>query len=343
MKENRIKWIDAAKGILIVLVVFDHVITTTLKFGSEYKLNYIIYSFHMPAFFVLSGLTLNIKKRWDVFFREKLLRLIAPLPFFCLFYTVFRFGFLYFFNSANDAFLFLKSLKTSLLDIILMTPDSPFSAYWFLPVLLCSELILYFLLKLDKKIVFPIMILFVIVNRFLFEKNIVFPFGLREALISIPFVYLGTYIKGYCQRLSKYGLLFLLSHLVLVFFGIITGQPFNNMYCSDIGNVFFILVIGSLGSLMLISFASSSASIFTNSALNRLGKNSLYYFAFHYYFLNLWQSLFALITVDNQILKISLDIIGTVAVLILTSLFIGLISDCYKKYTLFFKERVFKL
>ena len=44
---KRIEWIDIAKGIGIILVVIGHI--------SQIKvLNDIIYSFHMPLFFIIS-------------------------------------------------------------------------------------------------------------------------------------------------------------------------------------------------------------------------------------------------------------------------------------------------
>lgn len=50
-RKNRIDWIDVAKGIAILLVIIGH----TLKMGAF--LRNIIFSFHMPLFFILSGYT----------------------------------------------------------------------------------------------------------------------------------------------------------------------------------------------------------------------------------------------------------------------------------------------
>lgn len=51
MKE-RIEYYDVAKGILILLVVLGHVFETGI-------INQYIYSFHMPAFFIISGIMQN--------------------------------------------------------------------------------------------------------------------------------------------------------------------------------------------------------------------------------------------------------------------------------------------
>ena len=52
-KVKRLIWVDALRGLLILLVVLGH----SLQFGDFHnRLSWnIIYSFHMAAFFVLSG------------------------------------------------------------------------------------------------------------------------------------------------------------------------------------------------------------------------------------------------------------------------------------------------
>lgn len=66
-KNKRIDWIDTAKGIGIILVVFAHtkffeeIDTSALNF-----LAYQIYSFHMPLFFIISGICLCISEERSV-------------------------------------------------------------------------------------------------------------------------------------------------------------------------------------------------------------------------------------------------------------------------------------
>ena len=60
--ENRSHWVDYAKAIGIVLVVYGHVLKGLHSAGIKmpeafYELSYsIVYTFHMPLFFFLSGL-----------------------------------------------------------------------------------------------------------------------------------------------------------------------------------------------------------------------------------------------------------------------------------------------
>src|SRR6266550_5765336 len=48
-KSNRVHWIDIARGIGIILVLYGHL------FVSD-KYNYLIFAYHMPLFFFISGL-----------------------------------------------------------------------------------------------------------------------------------------------------------------------------------------------------------------------------------------------------------------------------------------------
>lgn len=60
---NRIEWIDMAKGYGVILVILGH-------FGLE-KLGYWIYSFHMPLFFFLAGYVFKEKLKIKDFVLNK--------------------------------------------------------------------------------------------------------------------------------------------------------------------------------------------------------------------------------------------------------------------------------
>lgn len=80
--KSRNEYIDIAKGIAIFLVVWGHVIKYTLPTGNDiYNL---IYSFHMPVFFCISGYFANntfLRESAIVFFLKK----VIPFYFHSLF------------------------------------------------------------------------------------------------------------------------------------------------------------------------------------------------------------------------------------------------------------------
>lgn len=73
--ERRLHYVDVAKGIGIYLIVLGHAF---VGFVSQ-----VIYVFHVPAFFFLSGFVYR-KKTARVFWREKLMRLYVPYLIFAL-------------------------------------------------------------------------------------------------------------------------------------------------------------------------------------------------------------------------------------------------------------------
>lgn len=61
---QRIDWIDTAKGLCMILVIVGH----TLPYGNLMR-NF-IFSFHMPAFFFLTGYTARRPDTWQGFARR---------------------------------------------------------------------------------------------------------------------------------------------------------------------------------------------------------------------------------------------------------------------------------
>lgn len=56
IEKRRLIWVDALKGILMILVVLGHAIQAELgPYCEESHLWNLIYSFHMPAFMAISG------------------------------------------------------------------------------------------------------------------------------------------------------------------------------------------------------------------------------------------------------------------------------------------------
>ena len=56
--KNRIGYIDMSKGLAIILVIIGH----SSFVPNNAKL--LLYAFHIPLFFFLSGFTLNVRKVW---------------------------------------------------------------------------------------------------------------------------------------------------------------------------------------------------------------------------------------------------------------------------------------
>lgn len=139
---------DIAKGIGILLMVIGHT-------GCPNWLHNAIYSFHMPLFFILSGLCLNdqrIEGSTMQYICNKVKRLYIPFV---------KFGLFFYSISIVLSILFFKeSFRPNdvIKDIILIlgmiqTPELV-ACYWFLTALLTSSVAAFIILKVSR-IIYP--------------------------------------------------------------------------------------------------------------------------------------------------------------------------------------------
>lgn len=81
MGAPRERWVDMAKGIAIVLVVFYHAVMFASELGIRNpwdRINTALDTFRMPLFFFMSGLmaTRAVQLEYSVLFRRRMLRLL---------------------------------------------------------------------------------------------------------------------------------------------------------------------------------------------------------------------------------------------------------------------------
>ena len=134
MSQKRISYIDTAKGIGILLVLIGH---------SEYPSTHLITwisSFHMPLFFILSGIlfahTGASTKKTKPFLKKKLCSILVPYATFSLLSILA--------SAILDYASFPAYLWTSLIQTISFYG---ISVLWFLPTLFFSELAFFFIKK----------------------------------------------------------------------------------------------------------------------------------------------------------------------------------------------------
>lgn len=77
MDKTRETWVDIAKGIGIILVIMGHANCPNLPHG-------IIYSFHMPLFFFLSGLFISrqCENNFRIYLKKNFKSLLLPYFYF---------------------------------------------------------------------------------------------------------------------------------------------------------------------------------------------------------------------------------------------------------------------
>ena len=130
----RLFFLDSARGLAILLVVLGHIWET------EELIPVLIYSFHVPLFFIISGILINYtdaqKKSWKTLILSRITGLLLPYILYELIFVII-FGL----RSGFD----FSSLGTNAWDGLLLKPQNV--PLWFLICLFFSELVLILFLK----------------------------------------------------------------------------------------------------------------------------------------------------------------------------------------------------
>ncbi|EPR1413490.1 acyltransferase family protein [Citrobacter koseri] len=265
--------IDIYRGLGILLVVLGHV---SFLSPSWHK---IIYSFHMPAFFILSGYLVNVKnlelKPW-IFIIQRFYRLIIPawtigvicgLPFVAM---------LLMSNiSGSD---FLMKLYGTLTGATKVANNFFVTPIWFLYCLFIVEAMFYLIMKISSN---KYIITLIVISFYLIAKNVdIFHFfNVNIAFIAMPYFLIGYILQSIViTRHINYAMI---SVVLLLGFSYLTPTEVD-MSALQVGNgvwAFINLASALAGSYLLYYIAGYINSEF----ISWLGKNTLVILGFNYY------------------------------------------------------------
>lgn len=193
--QDRNVGIDLAKILLMYLVVVGHIINVghVESFQTVYQ---IIYWFHMPAFFLITGYLTNLSKEsFIIFAKRKAINYLIPYFTYCLLiFVVFRPRILAHF------------FRTFYGGGVHAGPTGPF---WYISCLFVTLLFFKLLAKYDKNVVILVtLILWIVVHYFkdwlflptpailvnpLKSPTIPLPWGMSQLFLSAMFFLLGQY------------------------------------------------------------------------------------------------------------------------------------------------------
>lgn len=334
---RRTAYIDTARGIGIILLVFGHIVT-----ANSYLFNW-VYSFHMPLFFFLSGMV--VKEKYLSNFPSYLSKKVNSriIPYFvitalgiiiCMIIPQYRkdaisLGFTY---HAINIFLFLRPAWFYIGQV------------WFLPALFWSEIYFFvfyrFTIKRNIIIQLGVSLLFVVVSRYIWYLDPYIPITKRVPfLLDVAFMgafcyILGFLAKKYCifERINKWLCLLLIPILfaINIYFGTILNG-YVNMCDLVFVNAFryVIAMIAGVGATLMLSLFLQKLRF-----LQWLGKYSLPLFASHTFIIYLVREIVFLITGTYYTMMADvpnkLAILMTIGVLLLLTP-IGLIYSIIQK------------
>lgn len=270
---ERLEFIDITKGIAIILVVFGHIIS-----NNNDKIQIWIYSFHIPIFFIITGIlynnssstTLSAKK----FIKKKAKQLMYP-------YATFGGVFLlrYFiqvilgFGEFNTLFVFFIDLIT-LIGV---------GVLWFLPTIFIAEAIFKVIMNQNKYIrriffailftltgVISIMVRYKLkwnIEKVSFDMYIIF---ISRVLVGTLFLAVGYYLNAFIQSCKKLKLWITFFLIISVTFSMLNGSVDLNKFILNNPILYYINAIS--GSLFIIFLSKCMVEI---KVLKFFGKNSL--------------------------------------------------------------------
>lgn len=138
MKEKRLDYIDMVKGIGIILVVIGH-----STYVSENTLTWLA-SFHMPLFFIISGILFSHKNAccepFPAYAKKRFCGMMIPYFWFSLIYI----GVDYYYLYAHPELIDQAFINSAILQAVSLFG---ISVLWFLPAIFMGELCLYGLVK----------------------------------------------------------------------------------------------------------------------------------------------------------------------------------------------------
>lgn len=264
MKSKRIEAIDIAKGIGIFLVVIGHFINMNSYPGR------VIYSFHMPLFFFLSGICFNEKKYATLqeLFGNRARTLLWPC--FCFTITISLF----------------QSVLISI-PFCSLRQELP-GALWFLPILFVAEIFYFYLCKMKKNYRLMILLIFYCIGV-LFHENLQ---GLPYKISFIPkaLLYYGlghvlkdktlSYLRNFLliSKAKRYASLFLLISVILV----------SAAFCLNEAKLLdgiLKVAVALCGIFVTLMFCSTPFPALLKKSILFLGQNTLVIMAVHVFFM----------------------------------------------------------
>lgn len=258
MENKRKSWIDIAKGILILLVCLvhvsgnahDYVHTHLFDFVGKYAFLYV--SWYLPAFFIITGFCSNFTIPFETFFVKNFKSLVVPN---ILIGVIFS-------SWLNDFFSPTGISYVNFLDFDYRTIFL-FGGPWFLMALFIDKLLIYLLLKYvrcQNLWKFAILILLMLLGTVFYNRQIL-PnyFYFQHALISAPFLFLGTMLRNF--QSIKYNKVYVVTFWVAILTGTLLFMKLLHIPYPYVagnigmfwGNFWLCIIIGVLGTLALFS------------------------------------------------------------------------------------------
>ena len=335
-EQSRVTYIDIAKALAIFLVILGHVVNV----GTPVKT--ILYTFHMPLFFILTGMTYKWPSNgsWH-FIKERLARnvgvLLIPYLLFALFYSKLTFS--------NLAYIGYSSWKT-------LRMAGSLSSLWFLMALFMSHMYLLIVFKLLPKKYEENMLLLLLIAIVLLTIGVFLPYGgkygypwmTNVAFVGSAFILFGKLIRKLVNRFSDMNIAWRLFAFVVTLILFLVMIPVNHpspgyvlMADGLYGNATIFAVTAFLGSVSVIMFSQISDVLFSRqSFVLWIGKNTLGIFLIHKFIVGGAQTIINNIGYDYNNVAIAC---ATSVIVLMVSCVIVMLINKFVPFLLHYEKR----
>ncbi|KRL52474.1 acyltransferase family protein [Furfurilactobacillus rossiae] len=298
MRKKRIEWLDIARGITILAVVIGHTFQSQ-TFSMQTLPAKIIFAFHMPLFFIVSGYLFH-QQRLRIVLRKGIRSLLVPYlgtsGIFIIAFVLAKFNILpdIFFSPFHD----IRQLVVSILYGFGGGPFGTVNPFgwnialigiiWFLLAMFWTNLIFQAIYQYSKRysncdVVLAIFVSIIVVIGINLARLWILPLALDSAFLAVAFFYVGYLLQKIdLEALIRQPMIIfvmLLLWLVSAKNGLfqmsaISYIPSGNFLTAIIGGVSGTLVIFAL-SMFLKRFSR------IKKTLSLLGRRSLVMMCFH--------------------------------------------------------------
>lgn len=277
---ERISWIDYCKALGIIFVVLGH---TTLP----EQMTSVLYSFHMPLFFFIAGLTFKIgpKITFKKFAEKRFKTLLLPYLFFAM--TTYLFWLFVGRKFGEDATLGIDPIQP-LIGIFYSVHVDYFlvfnSPLWFLTCLFATQILFYGLAHFSKRNAIISVILFSAIGViFSFAVHSYGlprpPWSLDCMLLALSFLTAGYYLKEYLKTEHKKSVtlgLGIAFYAICIGITMVNGRvDFSTLLFNNVALFYVAAFAGTLGTVAI------AKAIPKNKVMDFLGQNSLTILGFH--------------------------------------------------------------
>jgi fucose 4-O-acetylase-like acetyltransferase len=299
MAFKRLEYIDVAKGLGIAAVVVGHICEPT-------AITNVLYLFHLPLFFFISGFLFSITDDHSAFVIKKIKQFSIPYISFLFFSLIYQVQYSYHKNHSLDLKSFIGLVWRALFGGRWLYGWG--AVFWFISVLLLVLVIMNYLIpKLKRPHMHILMIAFIIlsyVNSYYFQ-TVKIPLNANVVFAAAPIFYLGYLSKK--LDVGKYDIVFTLVTIIGVILTLKGILPRFDMKNVEYGVpvLSFLVTLSSVFLIIRFSFFIDKVFPWASILIASFGKASILIMYLH----QPVQILFRALGVQSNLYLISIALI----------------------------------